>query len=459
MARVRIRVPDAHGEKQRQIMEAFLGVNPDLREAWVACGSKFGKTMSAAGALCVAAPLRPQTLWRWIGPIYTQSRIGYNYMRRMLPKVGVDNKDSDPSITFPSLDTKIQFFHGQHPESIEGEATAGNVIDEASKQKEQVYVSTKTTTIQTGGIILPISTPRGKGNWFYKGCMRAKEEMARAAFEGRRPRSIYIHAPTYANPFVPQSSIDEMKRTMPARLFQQYVEAEFLDDGSVFMYLSEAFGRPLDYENLEVWFKPNSDSKRAYIGADWAKQEDSTVFTALNERGELIGFQRFNRVAYPEQVARLYQFVRTLKGHSGHAEGDAFYAVAEHDQTGVGEAVNDIIVATNPGFDIVGIRWTNPLKEAYVSDLMVSCEERTTLKLHPIQVLRDEMDQFEVSVSISGRAVYSAPDGQHDDCVMSLVIANRLFRQNRGSIANIVVVDVLANMVRKIYYNGGVLED
>lgn len=461
MARtVRIRVPEAHSDPQRQLLEAFI--TPHLREFWGCCGTKFGKSFGGAGAFAVAVPLRPQALWRWIGPIYSQSMIGFNYIRRMLPapphtehlvrELGqdiIEPKKADATINLPTLDSRIQFFHGQKPESLEGEGTAGNLIDEAAKQKEEVYHAAKTTTTFTRGLVGGFSTPKGK-NWFYKRCMAAKEEMERAAFEKRPPRMIFIHAPSYANPGVLPETIEEMRKTMTDRLFRQYVQAEFLDDGSVFAFLSDAFGRVIDFSREDVWYASTHESKSIYVGADWAKQVDYSVFTALNEQGRLVGYKRFNKVAYPEQVGALFAFCQEVKSRSVLI---GCHVVAEHDKTGVGEAIDDIIRGADHGIDIVGIRWTNQLKETYVNDLVLSFEERA-ISLPPWETLRFELESFELTTSPTGRVVYGAPEGMHDDTVMSLVLANKLFRQGRGSISSVAVVDYLQNLVHRIHYGG-----
>ena len=158
--RVKIGTPP-HSDKQKLIMNAFF--IPGLIEMWVACGSKFGKTFAASSAISLAFPLKQQALWRWVAPIYTQSKIGFKYCKRMLPpEPYVRPNESNLSLSIPAIDSQIQFFHGQHPESLEGEATAGNILDECAKMKEGVYESAKTTTTVTRGPIIGISTPKGK---------------------------------------------------------------------------------------------------------------------------------------------------------------------------------------------------------------------------------------------------------------------------------------------------------
>lgn len=453
--RCRIRVPTPHSDKQRQAFEAFI--TPGLSELWVACGTKWGKTLAVSAALAIAAPLRVQTLWRWIAPIYAQALIGMRYSRRILPPppiITVRTSGSPPAIELPSIDTAIQYWHGQKPEDLEGEGVHGQGIDEGAKQKEQVYASAKTTTTLTRGPTAVFSTPRGK-NWFYRGCMKAKLEMERAAFEGRPPKAIFLTAPSWDNPRITPEAIEEMRRSLPRRLFRQYVEAEFLDDGSVFEYLSDAFGNPLDYWHDDAWTLASHESRAIFIGADWAKSVDYTVMIALNDQGRLVGYRRFQRRPYPEQVASLFAFAAEMKRNSVLV---GCHVVCGHDKTGVGEAVDDIIQATNPeGLDVHGVTWTNKIKETYVTDLILSFEEKA-LHLAPWQVLKDELAQFEANVGMSGRIIYAAPEGLHDDTVMALVIANRLFREGRGSISNVVVIDHLDQLIRRIQFQGGDLD-
>jgi hypothetical protein len=449
--RVRVRTPDPHSENQRLLLEAFTRSNPYLREFWIACGTKWGKSFGSSGAFSLAVPLRPQTLWRWIGPIYSQSFIGYNYLKRMLPREPYTKPvKNEPSIYFPSIDTQIQFFHGQKPESIEGEGTAGNLIDEAAKQKEEVYSAVKTTVTFTRGIIGGISTPKGK-NWFYKRCMAAKEEMLRAKHENRLPTMIFLRAPSYENPGVLPETIEEMRKSMSNRLFKQYVEAEFLDDGSVFAYLTDAFGNPLEFWHTEVWYASEHESRVIYVGADWAKTTDYSVFTAMNDRGELVGYKRFNKLSYPEQVGSLWAFCREVKSRSTLV---GCQVMVQHDKTGVGQAIDDVIQGTNPdGLDVHGITWTNQLKENYVNSLVLTFEERA-ITLPPIETLRSELETFELTTSPGGRVVYGAPEGLHDDTVMSLVLANAMYREGLGNLANVVTVDYLNSIVQKLHYGG-----
>jgi len=421
-----------------------------LQEIWVANGTKFGKTVGAGVAAGSYMPLVKQGMGRWIAPIYAQSAIGYNVMRRMmnLPEL-IDTKDGKLQIDFKDYDSSLHFLHGQHPESLEGAATCLNVLDEAAKMKEAVYAAVKTTTTVTRAPIMLISTPFGK-NWFYHGCMKAKEEMIRARAEGRPPAKIFITAPSSDNPAVTAEAIADARGSLPERLFSQYYLAQFVDDGGIFTCLHDAFGHATVFVTDQTWMAETHESKAIYIGADWAKSVDSSVFYGLNDGGRNIGFKRFNKLSYPEQVGSLFAFARQLRRGSTIDPNCPVYIL--HDKTGVGEAIDDIINATPHDFDIRGVNWNNANKEAGVNSLILSLEEKA-LQLFPWDNLHGEMSAFEVTTTASGRPRYAAPAGMHDDTVMAAVTANMLYRDHRDRFLGMGVIDSLNNVVRKIYFD------
>jgi hypothetical protein len=407
-----------HSTKQDLIFNSLF--IPGLLEMWVACGTKFGKTLSACGAMTLALPVSQQALYRVVAPIYNQSKISFKYIRRMLPPPPhVKPNETALTLSMPHNDSLIQFCTGQDAEALEGEATAGNILDECAKMKEAVYASVKTTTSVTRGPIIGISTPRGKASWFYRKCMEAKEEMVRAKYEGRRPTKIFIHAPSRANPFVSQEVIDDARKTLPHRLFQQYYEAEFVSEGGVFVNYDRCFKTDyLDYADQFVWLKPGHKESSTVIGADWARTTDFTVFTAVDiKTREVVGVQRMRGVPYPVQVQRLKAFTENFKTIES----------VWHDKTGVGMALDDILHSTDLPFH--GITFSNASKNELMVKLMLGFETEM-LGIPNIGLLSTELNDLEVNTTATGLPTYSAPDGAHDDMVMSLALANAAMLQH-----------------------------
>ena len=99
--KVTISLPPPHSEIQRTIMQTFL--DPDgPEEVFVSCGTKFGKTLACSVALGAASPRHPKTRWVWVAPYYSQSLIGFENLKNILPKEYVRARKSSMTIEIPS---------------------------------------------------------------------------------------------------------------------------------------------------------------------------------------------------------------------------------------------------------------------------------------------------------------------------------------------------------------------
>ena len=418
MPKILTRIFAPHSPVQRELMYFLANPNPLPHTLWFAAGTKTGKTLGAAGGLCYAAPRKRGQIYRVVAPIYKQIRMSWRYCSQILPgKPWVEKLKSDYIMLFPKIQTEIQFWHGQSPEDLEGEGVNGQINDECSKLKAGVLSSSRTTRTLTRGKEVNISTPRGR-NHFWKGCMRAKEEMNRAKREGRTPREIFLTAPTSANPFVPKESIEEARRLLPLRLFQQYYEAMFIADSQVIPELiidRETWKAPfIQTGAVESWIHPDHANLVGVAGADWAKKNDYTVCSVLDHTKrpfKQIGFLRFHQKRYTEAVGEVVRFLRRFK------EIETLY----HDKTGVGEAVDDILYCV-PGLVYNGVIFSNASKASMVNDYITGLERQEVIfadwapQTHEHQI-------YEVETNNLGQMRYSHPEGEHDDIVTADFLA------------------------------------
>jgi hypothetical protein len=410
--RIYLKHPAPHSRKQELIMNAFMF--PDLRELWVACGSKFGKTLSGSVALSKLACVRNNLKLRWIAPIYRQSLLGMEYFNNLLPpKPHSEFKKGAMLVNMPFSKNVIEFWHGQDPFSLEGAAVHGDVLDECAKMKEQVYISERTTKIRTKGPSVFLSTPLGK-TWFFNKCMDAKEHQEWAIRNGRRPTKIFLTARTIDNPFIDPEVIDEARKELPERLFLQHYEAMFIDDGTVFTNISACiYTEKLLVEGArQKWFHADAKNRSVVIGVDWAKQKDWTVFFAADmEHRIIVGFERFHQIPYTEQIRKLALFARKFKS----------VEVCFHDKTGVGSAIDDHLAYL--GFPYHGITFNNQIKAEMVAKLITSLEQEY-IRYPYWEVLTNELTAYELKTSPTGLPVYNAPSGKHDDTVVALILVN-----------------------------------
>lgn len=418
---------------------------PYLSELWVACGTKYGKTFGAGAAGSQKMLITPNDLGRWVAPIYSQSKIGFKNMKKMLPPpphTKIDNHDL--SLTLTALDTKFEFKSGKFPEDLEGEGVGiGYILDEAAKMDEQVYASARTTVTVTRAPIIGISTPRGK-NWFYSRCMAAKEEMEWALANGQNPTKLFLTAPSFDNPKVSAEAVEEARKALPDRLFRQYYLAEFVDDGTVFVgYRDCLFTQPLLVSGaIQRWECPlymAHDSKpTVVVGADWAKTNDWTVFTAFDlTTRRMVAFERFHKTPYTEAIRRLMLFCRRL--------GDVL--VVRHDKTGLGNVIDDQLAYT--GLPYEGITFTNAVKAEMVAQLITSIEQRALGLPHWPEML-DELESYEVTTTPIGNMSYGASSGKHDDIVSSMMLSHTALVQYSDSSLEIKFLEELGKPRKKL---------
>ena len=410
---ITVEFPKPHSEKQQFIMSAFK--MPFLKKIYVACGTKFGKSLSASVCKTSAALEKTDAKWRWIAPIYEQSKVGMDYFRKILPpEPHSEFKDGDMKILLPYLRSELQFWHCKNPMSLEGPGIAGNIFDEAAKCPFAAVAAARTTVTMTKGKEGYFSTPFGK-NWFYKECMEAKDHMEWSYKNGLLPERVFITAPTHYNPLVDRAIIRDARRSLPDRLFRQYYMAEFMDDGSVFIGFRDSVrGAHLEVSGgIQRWAASDAKEHMVFIGADWAKKGDFTVFTAVaNVRGkkQCVGFMRFQGLSYPDAIKELYNFSKEFKSVIN----------MRHDKTGVGEAIDDMLTYTGLPFE--GIVFTNLSKSSMVNELMMAFQRKDIILPNWSEMI-SEFESYTVEVNALGTPRYAAPAGMHDDIVSSFLLS------------------------------------
>jgi len=145
-------------------------------------------------------------------------------------------------------------------------------------------------------------------------------------------------------------------------------------------------------------------------GVDVAASVDFTVVTVMDaESKEMVYLDRFNRVDYPVLIDRLESVY--------HRYGLTSMVV---ESNSIGRPVIDELV--NRGLAIIPFTTTSATKQSIIQQLQAAFEN-AQIKIVNNPVLVGELLSFESKRNPSGGFSYSAPDGMHDDCVMSLAFA------------------------------------
>lgn len=427
-------LPKPYADWQRMLMHG------KLRLGVFALGTKAGKSIAGANRICSFSYRMTQAqdaLYRIIAPTYPLSSITFRYLHRLVPptlphQAGLSSSEMTKAsqiwerftperweaqlkMRWRHNQALIQCVHGQDPEvTIEGARVHGNVIDEASKMKRQVYASALSTTSQTGGWNILYSTPRGK-NYFYDLYMECQEHMRWAAKTGSPLEMFSATATTLDSPFVDTKVVEQARKTLPDRLFRQLYLAEFISDGTVFVGFRECVeGELIEMEGrTQAFTDPQASEKTVVIGADWAKRQDAAVFVAFeidSNKPKMVGFRRLQGVQYIEQVKELYRFCKSFKD----------VAMIRHDRTGIGDVIDELL--SNINYPIDPIVFTNQSKAALVDQYSIALSTKSVRLLNWSEMI-SEHDVYDVKTNNLGKPVYGAMSGYHDDIITAIMLA------------------------------------
>jgi hypothetical protein len=265
----------------------------------VCCGRRFGKTLLAAAELIDRGGGEAAGDYGWIAPTYFIAERGVEACRAIAGDLirfrGVNPVRAE--FTGQHGPVRVLFLSADNPDSILGLGFRGLLLDEAARIPPDVWHHAIRPTIsQTEGWALLISTPAGR-NWFHdlftRGRDPAETQYASFAF------------PSRANPFFPPAEWEEARRTLPADVFRQEYEAEFLEDSAGV------------FHNLEACLLPSVPAPmgEVVVGADVAKHTDFTVLIAMDRRtGACVDMDRFQRLDWPIQKDRILAFCRKWRG-------------------------------------------------------------------------------------------------------------------------------------------------
>jgi len=367
-------------------------------------GRRWGKTQLAAHEVIRAALSKPDQMVWWVANTDKNVRRGFRAVkaqtpRMLLAKEPPSDAANDRIMHFKN-GSQIEFYTAGTPDALAGEGVNFVVIDEAALIPEMVwYQLIRPTLSDTGGRALLISTPRGR-NWFHKAWFRGQDPSKRL-WESWHFRSI-------DSPYMNEEDIEEARETMPTLLFQQEYLAEFVANAaSIFTLEGENFNAVRDsIVPPEGWVN---------LGVDLAKKEDFTVISGSNAETRLpCVYERFNDVSWPIQEEHILDIVHELEADP-RVEGVSVGV----DSTGIGDVVFDHL--EEKGIDVVPINFGSGQQKERMVRLLAADLEHGRAFITDEQ--RDEFEHYEYEIRPqTGRMVFSAPEGEHDDKVAAKMV-------------------------------------
>ena len=293
------------------------------------------------------------------------------------------------------LDSYIDFRSVDTPENIEGFGYDYAFLNEAGIILRNEYLwqnairpmlwDYKCHTIAAG-------TPKGKGVF---------HELYQRGLDPQQPEFASLTFSSFDNPYLPRDTIMEDIKSMPQRVVDQEIYAQFLDDTGVVFRGVKAIATILN-----EWVEPKFG--HIYVcGVDVAKLVDWTVITVYDRADNRQVCQlRFNGLEWPAIRGRIRDVSMRYNN-----------ALVYLDSTGVGEPTYDDL--SREHVPVEAIHFTNELKKQIIEKLSNWIELRRFRMFNDPYTI-NEFNSFTYDISEkTGRVFYGAPVGFHDDVVIA----------------------------------------
>ena len=387
--------------KQRDMVQEIIS---SAAKYHVACvGRQFGKSLMAINLSLYWMINNGPVKVLWVSPVYSQTT---KVQKELMQAIGASGlvKNCNYSDNYIRLKngSEIIFRSAEKYDNIRGLTVDYGILDEAAFMKEDAWKEAiKPVFLVRGKKVLFISTPKGK-NWFHElfQLARSNDYENYKAYTGS----------SYDTPYINIEEIEDAKRTLPPNVFQQEYLAKFIDSGG------EVFSN-LESNIMPTWGQNNS---KIYCGVDLGKQEDFTVATFMNAQGQVIDIYRANAQEWTQMTREIITRVKR------------YNATVMIEVNSIGDVI----------FEQVKSQWadthpfvtTSKSKNEIIEGLILDMNEDTIgiPDSHTFPALLSELEVFTYEYNPKTRNIrYGHPSGLHDDCVISLAIANYNRKQNK----------------------------
>mgnify|MGYP001570234074 CR=1 FL=1 len=286
----------------------------------------------------------------------------------------------------------LQLKGADEPDSLRGAGPLGVVFDEFAKMK-----------YETWGIVEPILRANGGWAWFV-GTPKGKNHLHKLYLRGKEGHKEWMSGLIKASQsgIIDLEQLEESKRTMPAALYNQEWECDFLEgEGTVFRGVREvADAKPL---------KPQ-DNHLYVMGVDLAKVNDYTVIAVYDRSTNQQVYQdRFNTIEWPFQKKK----IKAISDHYNRA-------LCVLDATGVGDPIADDLLRA--GVPVEAFKITEQSKKDLIEKTSIWIDQKT-IKILPIEESITEFENFSYEIGPTGKIRYTAPEGFNDDIVIAHALA------------------------------------
>ena len=364
---------------------------------------KSGKTYLLENLLIKTALEKPGSRSFMISPVNSQNNRVFLEISKAVRELTSQINGSTMKITFRNGST-LDFKSAESGDSIRGYTVKNGgilVVDEASYVSQEVYEIILPLVSKEHCSLVLASTPDKMSGFFYE--MYTKKDS----------NIISINWSKYYQEMYSEEELEFYRGIYSARRFRTEILGEFaVGEGTVFSGIANCVSP------VELVQKGN-----LVAGIDFGSGnlQDSTVVTFIDEELQVIAQYDTNDKPPMEQIDWLARLLLDYKPVRVLAE-----------KNGLGSVYFDALKQKCP----IVTPWitTNDSKTAIVDDLAAHIE-KGRIKFQPkCEKLLEQLQVYRETQSSTGKRVFNAPPGKHDDFVISTALALRARKSGRYSI-------------------------
>lgn len=362
-----------------------------------------GKSFIAIQTLLYWSLNDPGSVIFFTSPTYAQAKKVMEELYNAIAKSGIVDSYNRSDFTIKLKNGSVIMFKSvERPDSLRGYTGDYMCCDESAYYSDDVWGAVlKPIMLVKGKKVLFISTP--KGNNFFKKLYDAGQDPDQTDYASCR-----MHYDE--NPYLDIKELEEARRSLPAHIFAAEYMGSFTESGQTVF----ADTTPNQFDKY-----PQPKGK-VYCGIDLGRANDYTVATFIDSEGNVIDIYRDNLQDWSQMV---YQMIQRIK---------KWNATVMVETNSIGDVVFELLKKdwkdTHPF--VTSSKSKNDIIEGLAVDL-----NNVDIKIPSAQLftpLQFELSIYEYDYSPKTRTIrYNAPNGFHDDCCMSLAIANFNRKQNK----------------------------
>ncbi len=361
---------------------------------------QFGKSFMAIQLMLYYALNFANSKLMFTAPTHSQSSKVFKELLEGTKNTGVIERfnAAENSVIFIN-GSELYFKSVQLPDNLRGYSIDYMFCDEAALYKESVFSAVLRPMLTVRGKkCFLFSTPKGK-NFFYDLYIKGLDE--------GEPRYRSYKGSSKFNPYANREEIEDARKTLPPSLFRQEYLAEFVDDGG------DVFSNIIPNSTISKWKEPN-ENEIYYAGIDLGRQDDFTVLTIMNQKGEVVYIYRKNRVDWSLIIKEMAIILKTYNPR---------YTLVECN--GIGDVVFSML--KKEYYNISPWITSNQSKQDIIEDLIFAFQDNL-IKIPTktlFEALHIELNDFTFSYSRKTRKIFYGARNGHDDTVMSIAICYR----------------------------------